>query len=54
MNNGGDILARGGKSALFLPARVSKEKWDTAFRDFDPTKESKIVKKENDNRKFTK
>lgn len=31
MNNGGDVLARGGKSAVFGPAKVSQEKWDAIF-----------------------
>lgn len=33
MNNGGDVLARGGKSAVFGPAKVSQEKWDAIFND---------------------
>lgn len=32
--NGGDQLARGAKSATFLPPKVSQEKWDAAFKDF--------------------
>jgi hypothetical protein len=30
----GDTLARGGKSAVFGPAKVSQEKWDAVFADY--------------------
>ena len=29
--NGGDSLARGAKSASFLPANVSQKRWDAIF-----------------------
>jgi len=33
MNNGGDALARGGKSATFGPPKVSQEDWDKIWAD---------------------
>jgi hypothetical protein len=38
MNGGGDQLARGAARATFRPAgeKVSREKWDEMFGDFDP------------------
>jgi len=41
MNGGGDILARGARSAVFPPAgaKVSQEKWDAIFDDYDPKNE---------------
>jgi hypothetical protein len=35
LNNGGDVLARGGVRAQFHPPSVSKEKYDAATQDFD-------------------
>jgi len=36
MNNGGDVLARGGRSATFPPAKVSQEKWNAIWADDKP------------------
>lgn len=33
MNNGGDVLARGGKMARFGGYKVSQDKWDAIFAD---------------------
>jgi hypothetical protein len=39
MNNGGDVLARGGVRATFQPAQVSQDKWDSIFgADSGPAK----------------
>lgn len=35
VNNGGDVLARGGVRAQFRSPNVSKEKYDAATQDFD-------------------
>jgi hypothetical protein len=35
VNNGGDVLARGGVRAQFHPPNVSKKKYDAATKDFD-------------------
>lgn len=40
MMNGGDILARGAKSATFpSSSHISQDKWDMAFKDFHPASE---------------
>jgi hypothetical protein len=35
MNNGGDVLARGGVRAQFRSPNVSKEQYDAATKEFD-------------------
>ena len=35
----GDSLARGAKSAVFPPAKVSQERWDSIFGAPEKTKE---------------
>lgn len=43
MNNGGDQLARGMKSATFLPPRVSQEKWDAIWSEETETPAKKKI-----------
>lgn len=45
MLNGGDTLARGGKSATFGPAKVSQEKWDAIFNDMTIVDKKETKKK---------
>ena len=40
----GDALARGAKSAVFPPAKVSQERWDSIWAD-DKTENVKPAKK---------
>ena len=46
----GDSLARGAKSTMFSPAKVSQKKWDDIFGTDDPQaseKKSKKIEKPN-------
>lgn len=42
----GDILARGGKSAIFPPAKVTAEKWAAIWDEPKPEKEKPAKKKQ--------
>lgn len=44
VNNGGDVLARGGVRAQFGPAKVSQEKWDAIWAE-EPKEDGIIVTK---------
>jgi hypothetical protein len=33
MNGGGDVLAKGGKSATFGPPKVSQERWNAIWAE---------------------
>ena len=35
----GDVLASGGRSATFGPAKVSQDKWDAIFKEDKPIQE---------------
>jgi len=37
MNNGGDVLARGGKRAQFSGPKVSQDKWDAIWAENETT-----------------
>lgn len=44
-NKGGDVLASGGVRAQFPPAnKITQDKWDSIFADFDPEKYKKTDK----------
>jgi hypothetical protein len=54
MNNGGDVLARGGKRAQFSGPKVSQDKWDAIWAEETPVEERPANKKsarERDNKK---
>ena len=45
MNQGGDMLARGAKSAQFPASEgVSQKKWDSIFADYNPETEYEVKK----------
>jgi hypothetical protein len=51
MNNGGDVLARGGRSAQFGgPSNVSQKTWDDIWKDYEP--EIEYEKKKEDEESF--
>lgn len=45
MNQGGDVLARGLKSAIFGPPKVSQEAWDKIWAKEEPVKKSEDKEK---------
>jgi hypothetical protein len=50
MNNGGDVLARGARSATFPPAKVTQAKWDAIFGGPDEIEVPKKKKKAQKNK----
>lgn len=47
--NGGDVLARGAKSATFpSSSHISQDKWDMAFKDYKVPSDVKVVYRTKD------
>lgn len=46
MNNGGDVLARGGRRAQFSGPKVSQRAWDAIWADTDETEIQEEIRDE--------